>query len=171
MRLDSPGDLSLEEGCEVPLIPRINKLLDPSLCVFIANLKRLSEQPCSKESQKAFSDMGSNTNCSQTDTPGPPWVTLANQVSKYERIHAQFVLLSKQTSFILDKFHRLSQIHTRTENGLWETFILNDSTLRETLSHVYRGFAFFFKKPSFRFQFFKFCPWIALISLMCFYYQ
>ncbi len=43
-------------------------------CVFITNLKRLVNNPAPTESQKTFSVVGSNTNCSQTDTPGPPWV-------------------------------------------------------------------------------------------------
>jgi hypothetical protein len=59
--------------CHCVRIHISTKHLSP--CVFIADLKRLVNNPIPTESQKVFSDVGRNTNCSQTNTPGPPWVT------------------------------------------------------------------------------------------------
>jgi hypothetical protein len=51
-----------------------SRVVSLSLMCFYCQSKKIGEQPCSNGELEG-SAAGSNTKCSQTHTPGPPWVT------------------------------------------------------------------------------------------------
>ena len=61
--------------------------LSLSYVFLLSILKRLDNNPAPTECHKAYSVVGRNTDDSQTDIPGPPWVTSpwARQLSCHVR--------------------------------------------------------------------------------------
>ena len=55
------------------------------VCVYFES-KKLGNNPVPTENQKTYSDVGRNTNCSQTDIPGPPWFTSPRTRQKLDSV-------------------------------------------------------------------------------------